>query len=254
MATSTSTLPGGGMPEDARSTGGKHTGAIVGGVIGALCGVGLLSFIFWCWWRRRNRRRWKSTAVLDDQSMVEVQGSDRHATVLARFFANNKTRDSGEVHNNGPQDVDRISGTNIPIAPSNAQSSSVQRTIANPDPATEETATSPKQREALGLKGTVQGEGTEESLYNPHPIPTPIASSSSPQSENSTVPTAYRDPPEGKPPLIRLSIDGLHMEERREPTAGGGTDNVVELQRRVEALTRENEILTLNAQPPPAYH
>ena len=76
-ATSTSSSPNASVSANAH--GGNSSGAIAGGVIGALCGIALLTFIFWLWWKRRVGRGRKSVVVLDDEhngkSKLSVCGS-----------------------------------------------------------------------------------------------------------------------------------------------------------------------------------
>ncbi|KAF9262146.1 hypothetical protein L218DRAFT_960546 [Marasmius fiardii PR-910] len=56
------------------------------------------------------------------------------------------------------------------------------------------------------------------------------------------------------PPEVRLSVEGLFVDGRRVSDAGNsGQDEVVNLQRRIEALTQENALLALHAEAPPAY-
>ncbi|KAK1218254.1 hypothetical protein PQX77_014627 [Marasmius sp. AFHP31] len=286
-AMSTSALPT--MSLDANTSRKNNSGAIAGGVIGALIGFALLTFIFWLWWKRRSRRGRKSQVVLDDEYTVKDGGkTDGNSTILERFFANNRViparhgrEDSAKITSDIPK-TQYTPVANIQSHSTNWERPHVRRSVANPDPTTivNNVPASEKSREAssystsgrgstLLSKGTsgkssgsitsgaLRHQSSNSSLPNPHPTVQNLASpSSEPQNHNNAIRTVSIDTPEEKRQLVRLSIDGLQVDghsSRARSSVDDSTRDVDELQRRVEALTRENEILTLSVQAPPAY-
>ncbi|KAJ8093186.1 hypothetical protein PM082_020671 [Marasmius tenuissimus] len=285
--TSTSALPT--MSMGANAPRKNNSGAIAGGVIGALIGFAFLTFIFWLWWKRRSRRGRKSQVVLDDEFAVKGSGKpDGNRAILERFFANSRAiaarrgrEDSTKITPNIPK-TQYTPVANIQSHSTNRERPHVRRSIANPDPTAivNDVSASEKSRKTSSYSqsgrtstllskgttgkssrsttsGTLRRHSSNSSLPNPHPtIPNLTPPSSEPQNHNNAIRTVSIDTPEEKRQTVRLSIDGLQVDghsSRARSSVGDSTRDVDELQRRVEALTRENEILTLSVQAPPAY-
>uniref|UniRef100_A0A0W0FZS9 Uncharacterized protein n=1 Tax=Moniliophthora roreri TaxID=221103 RepID=A0A0W0FZS9_MONRR len=278
---------------------GANGGAIAGGVIAGLVVMGLLVFL---WWRRRMRRgRYPTTAVLDNESLVEHKNHSPTLNTASSGGAGVIAADASAVHRN-------ISSENreaLESAHSGPEClgtrASRQMTVANPDASVNSglstalgdikvtksvksgsvgaaSAVSRKSTEAAGLSSSQRdSEAPSSWRYGESDMAKIRQSSRSPSArhdlDNTSISSGLSNPyslfdnqPAGSqgtttgsnPPNEKRRSAPVHLsandypivDDRSTSPETTTTADIFELQRRVEALQRENEMLHLDAAPP----